>query len=235
MNGCDSWGPEGCLDTKISQIDWCHMRHMTLNVILWQFCLKNCFSLKKLKSVWGKKNIFKFWNTLYFQTNLKSIFTYQNGLESKKCLQNTSEAALFEAVKNLTVPFFVSTSFWRKNEIIFLGGCSPLALWQNCCQSRDKKSKIICTVQDPKILNLKYSFYTCYVGHKWGGGGKVRWLLAKSPYISFFFKHPLISLDLPTKQPIKETMCRCCAAHRLTTCTIRLSKYLNWLSECCID
>ena len=25
MNGCDCWGPDGRLDTKISHIDWCHI------------------------------------------------------------------------------------------------------------------------------------------------------------------------------------------------------------------
>jgi hypothetical protein len=41
---------------------------------------------------------------LYFRPTLKSIFTYQKGLESKK-LFNTSDAKFFHFIENLIVPY----------------------------------------------------------------------------------------------------------------------------------
>ena len=53
------------------------------NPYIW-FWLKNCLKIIKIKNMSEIFSLYQFWKPLYFRLNLKSIFTYQNGLESKK-------------------------------------------------------------------------------------------------------------------------------------------------------
>ena len=83
-----------------------------------RFCPKKCLKIKKLKNTSTKNRFINFENPLHFRPNLKSTFTYQNGLESKKMfgemflkLNFTSKyiwgiipGAKFHFHKNLNVP-----------------------------------------------------------------------------------------------------------------------------------
>jgi hypothetical protein len=82
MNVCDSWVPKGRLDTKISKIGWPSGPQQS-HLLIWLW-LTNCLSIKNLKNTWTKIDFINFENPLYFWPNLKSIFTYQSGLKSKK-------------------------------------------------------------------------------------------------------------------------------------------------------
>ena len=55
MNGCDCWGPDGRLDTKIDQIDLCHISMSYASfVIIWHFMSYDAYDIKIWhQSIWS--------------------------------------------------------------------------------------------------------------------------------------------------------------------------------------